>query len=94
MNELFSLGSHWRGYTCLNIATKQSQQERAMFKGIATATFGLAATMALGLMMTAPQPSTASGVSANMTIVYKTSVFPTKNNMTVESCFVSACEDA
>jgi hypothetical protein len=64
-----------------------------MFKGIATATFGLAAIMALSLMMSAPQASTASGISANTTVVYKTSIFPTRNNLTVESCLVSACED-
>ena len=65
-----------------------------MFKGIAMATFGLAAMMALSLMMTSPQASTAHGVTANTTVLYKTSVFPTKSNMTVESCLVSACEEA
>jgi hypothetical protein len=65
-----------------------------MFKGIATATFGLVAIMAFSLLLTAPQSSTASNVPANTTVVYKTSVFPAKANITVESCLVSACEDA
>ena len=64
-----------------------------MFKGIAAATLGLAAIMALSLMG-APQASTANSLSANTTVVYKTSVFPTQTDMTVESCLVSACEDA
>jgi hypothetical protein len=65
-----------------------------MFKGIAAAGFGLAAMLALSLTMNAPEASSADGISANTTIVYKTSVFPTKNNLTVESCLVSVCEDA
>ncbi|MDP9136583.1 MAG: hypothetical protein M3N38_00160 [Pseudomonadota bacterium] len=64
-----------------------------MFKGIATATLGLAAIMALSLM-TAPQASTATGHSANTTVIYKSSVFPISTDLTVESCLVSACEDA
>ncbi len=65
-----------------------------MLKGIATATFGLVAIMALGLVLAAPEAATANGAASNMTVIYKTSIFPTKNHLTVESCLVSACEDA
>jgi hypothetical protein len=46
------------------------------------------------LVVTEAKTATANGAAANMTVIYKTSIFPTKDNLTVESCLVSACEDA
>jgi hypothetical protein len=64
-----------------------------MFKGIATAAFGLGVFLTVAIMVSQPEPSTASVYMPNTTVVKKNSVFPLKDHMTVEPCSVSFCAD-
>lgn len=64
-----------------------------MFKGIATAAFGLGVFLTVAIMVSQPEPSTASVYMPNTTVVRKNSVFPLKDHMTVEPCSVSFCAD-
>jgi hypothetical protein len=65
-----------------------------MFKGIATAAFGLGIFLTVAIMVSQPESSTA-GVynSNNTTIVKKNSIFPLKEHMTVEPCSITFCAD-
>lgn len=63
-----------------------------MFKGIATAAFGLGVALTVVFMASEPA-STAATVSANITIVKKNTDFPLKRIRAVESCNFSTCAD-
>jgi hypothetical protein len=65
-----------------------------MFKGIATVAFGLFVALTVAVVISQPQPSTASVSMPNTTVVHKNSVFPLPGDITVESCKVSICADA
>jgi hypothetical protein len=64
-----------------------------MFKGIATAAFGLGVFLTVAIMVSQPEPSTAGVHMPNITVVKKNSVFPLKDHMTVEPCSVAFCAD-
>jgi hypothetical protein len=64
-----------------------------MFKGIATAAFGLGVVLTVALMVSQPEASTAGVYMPNTTVVKKNSIFPLKDHMTVESCSVAFCAD-
>ena len=64
-----------------------------MFKGIATAAFGLGVFLTVAVMVSQPGPSTAGVYMPNTTVVKKNSVFPLKDHMTVEPCSVAFCAD-
>jgi hypothetical protein len=64
-----------------------------MFKGIATAAFGLGVVLTVAVMVSQPEASTASVHMPNTTIVKKNSIFPLKNHISVEPCSVAFCAD-
>lgn len=64
-----------------------------MFKGIATAAFGLGVFLTVTIMVSQPEPSTAGVYMPNTTVVKKNSIFPLKDHMTVEPCGVAFCAD-
>ena len=64
-----------------------------MFKGIATAAFGLGVIMTVAVMVSQPASTANVHVQPNTTVVKKNMLFPLKGSMTVDPCAVTYCTD-
>lgn len=62
-----------------------------MFKGIATAAFGIGVIMTVAVMVSQPASTASVHVQQNTTVVKKNMVFPIKDKMTVDPCAVTYC---
>ena len=62
-----------------------------MFKGIATAAFGIGVIMTVAVMVSQPASTASVLMQPNTTVVKKNMVFPLKDKMTVDPCAVTYC---